>query len=60
LIRPDNAHQPAGTAITVAAADLGNVWVRGGQAGGTKTMWVRAFDGTDWGAWDAFALTTHA
>jgi Ca2+-binding RTX toxin-like protein len=55
---PDNPHQPAGTAITVAAADLGNVWVRGGTAGGSETMWVRAFDGSEWGAWDAFNLST--
>ena len=49
---PGNAHHPAGTAITVAAADLNNVWVRGGQSGGSETMWVRAFDGTDWGPWE--------
>ena len=46
--------------ITVAAADLANVWVRGGQAGGTETMWVRAFDGTDWSGWDSFTFTTLA
>ncbi len=57
---PDNAHQPAGSAITVLAADLANAWVRGGQTSGSETMWVRAFDGTDWGAWDAFTLSTHA
>jgi hypothetical protein len=55
---PTNNHNPANTAITVSAADLGNVWVRGGQSGGTETMWVRAFDGTDWSAWDSFTLTT--
>jgi hypothetical protein len=55
---PSNAHNPANTAITVAASDLSNVWVRGGQTGGSETMWVRAFDGTDWSAWDSFALTT--
>ena len=53
-----NAHNPAGTAITVAASDLGNVWVQGGQTAGSETMWVRAFDGSDWSAWDSFALTT--
>ena len=57
---PGNAHHAAGAAITVAAADLDDVWVRGGQAGGSETMWVRAFDGTDWGAWDAFTFTTVA
>ena len=45
---------PANTAIDVAAADLDNVWVRGGQTAGSETMWVRAFDGTDWSAWDPF------
>ena len=35
---PDNAHHAADTAITVAAADLSNVWVRGGAAGGSETM----------------------
>jgi hypothetical protein len=57
---PDNAHHAAGTNITVAAADLGNVWIRGGQTGGSETMYVRAFDGTDWGAWDSFDFTTIA
>src|SRR5262245_41787894 len=55
---PDNAHHAAGTAIEVAAADLAGVWLRGGTAGGSETMWVRAFDGRDWGAWDAFTLRT--
>jgi hypothetical protein len=55
---PQNSHRPADTAITVAAADLANVWVRGGIADGTETMWVRAFDGTAWGAWDSFSLIT--
>jgi hypothetical protein len=55
---PSNAHHPSGTAITVNAADLANVWVRGGQAAGSETMWVRAFDGTDWSAWDSFVFTT--
>src|SRR4029079_18008337 len=55
---PDNAHHNAGENITVAAADLGNVWVRGGATAGNETMWVRAFDGTDWSAWDSFTLKT--
>src|SRR5262249_4372474 len=56
---PDNEHHAAGTTIEVTAADVGNVWVRGGAFGGSETMWVRAFDGTDWSAWDAFTLTTR-
>ena len=55
---PANAHHPADTTIEVAAADLAGVWLRGGAAAGEETMWVRAFDGTEWGAWDAFTLTS--
>jgi hypothetical protein len=53
-----NAHNSSGVAITVNAADLTNVFVDGGQSGGSETMWVRAFDGTEWSAYDAFTLTT--
>ena len=57
---PDNSHHAADTAITVAASDLNNVWVRGGAAGGSETMWIGAYDGTAWSAWDQFTLTTLA
>ena len=57
---PDNSHHAADTAITVAASDLNNVWVRGGAAGGSETMWIGAYDGTAWSAWDHFTLTTLA
>ena len=39
-------------------SDLGNVWVRGGQVDGSETMWVAAYDGTNWGNWDPFMLWT--
>src|SRR5258705_9558768 len=55
---PGNEHWAANTDITVNAADLANLWVRGGQVAGSETMQVRAFDGTDWSAWDPFTLTT--
>jgi hypothetical protein len=55
---PTNPHHPAGVEIEVAASDLANVWVRGGTAGGSETFWVRVFDGTEWGGWDTFTLTT--
>ncbi|WP_061847631.1 hypothetical protein [Bradyrhizobium sp. DOA1] len=48
----------ANTTLEINAADLSQVWVRGGAAGGSETMWVRAFDGSDWGSWDSFTLTT--
>ena len=53
---PDNPHHAANTAITVAASDLNSVWLRGGQTGVSETMWVRAFDGTDWSDWDSIHI----
>ncbi|CAN7297053.1 hypothetical protein LJR220_001509 [Bradyrhizobium sp. LjRoot220] len=55
---PTNSHWAANTTIEVSASDIGNVWIQGGAATGTETLWVRAFDGTEWGDWDTFALTT--
>ena len=57
---PTNSHVAAGTAVDVAASDLANVWVQGGTAGGSETMYIRAFDGTTWGAWDSFTVTSLA
>lgn len=57
---PDNPHISAGSAITVAACDLNNVWLRGGQAAGSKTMWVCAFDDTDWSVWDSLTYAYRA
>jgi hypothetical protein len=56
----DSAHaqDPSGANITVAAADLGSVQIHGGSVGGSETLWVQAFDGTSWGAWSSFTLTT--
>ncbi len=55
----DVGRRAADTYITIAAADLGTTWVRGGQAVGSEIMWVRAFDGFGWGEWDAFTLTSQ-
>ena len=55
---PDNEHWGANTVITVDAADLTDTWVRGGTATGAETLWVRAFDGSDWGSWDRSPFTT--
>ncbi|MGY4503260.1 hypothetical protein ACVWYH_007217 [Bradyrhizobium sp. GM24.11] len=57
---PMNSHWAANTVIDVAAADVSNVWLSAGATGGTETLWIRAFDGTDWSAWDTFTLTTVA
>jgi hypothetical protein len=48
------------TPLTVAAADLPNVWVGGATTASTDAMWVRAYDGHDWSSWDPFTLTSHA
>ncbi|WP_249142734.1 hypothetical protein [Bradyrhizobium sp. AUGA SZCCT0160] len=48
----------SGTTIDVSAADLGNFWLRTGATTGSETMYVRAFDGTAWGNWDSFTLTS--
>jgi hypothetical protein len=53
-------HHAADTSIVVSAAELASVWIRGGAVPGSETMFVRAFDGYDWGAWDPFTLTTFA
>ena len=53
-----NAHHAADSSIVIMASDLASVWVRGGAATGSETMFVRAFDGTDWSNWDSFRLTT--
>jgi hypothetical protein len=47
----------ANPSLLVSAADLGGVYVGGATRTGTETMYVRAFDGHDWSAWDAFLLT---
>lgn len=60
LIGPNGAVVAAGAALTITAAQLASVQVRGGSAAGSDTMQIRAFDGKDWGAWDSFTVTTTA
>jgi hypothetical protein len=54
-----NGYVAPNTTLEVSASDLASVWVQGGNANGTDSMWVRAFDGHEWGNWDIFTLTTH-
>ena len=54
----DIGQRAANAYVTIAAADLATTWVRAGAAAGSETMWVRAYDGHEWGNWDAFGLTT--
>jgi hypothetical protein len=55
---PGTPQHAANTSITVNAADLNSVTIRGGQVAGSEAMWMRAFDGSDWSTWDAFTFTT--
>lgn len=57
---PSNDHWAANTTISVAATDLETVWFRAGKTAGSETVWVRAFDGKDWGAWAQATFTTQA
>ena len=55
----NGGQRAAGQYFTIAAADLGTVELRAGQAAGTDVMWVRGYDGTAWSAWDPFFLNTN-
>src|SRR5262249_12326776 len=57
---PDNPHHAAGATFTVSAADLANdnVWLHGGQNGGTAVIWQRPNHATDWSPWSMFTVTT--
>jgi len=46
--------QGANVAIDVSAAQLGNTTFQSGS--GTDQLWVRAFDGQDWGDWKSFTV----
>ena len=48
--------QGAGMAIDVTAAQLAQTTFQSGS--GTDDLWVRASDGTDWGAWKEFHVTS--
>jgi hypothetical protein len=53
------AAQPAGQAIDVTPAQLGSATFQGGS-GTTDHLWIRANDGSEWGAWQGFFVTTPA
>ena len=40
------------------SSSLSSVWFQGDPTNSVQTLWVRAYDGEDWGAWDRFTLTT--
>jgi Ca2+-binding RTX toxin-like protein len=49
--------QVAGTALGVLADELDDVTFVTGDAGGTDELWVRAFDGHNWGNWMEFWIS---
>lgn len=57
---PGGGYLADGAYLTVATGDIGSVYIGGAAAAGTDTMYVRAFDGHDWGNWDPFTVTSHA
>ncbi|MEO8442053.1 MAG: PPC domain-containing protein, partial [Betaproteobacteria bacterium] len=48
----------SGSSITVNAANLPNAYYVGGSTAGSETLWVKAFDGQDWGAFTLFTMNT--
>jgi Ca2+-binding RTX toxin-like protein len=50
----------SGSAVTINAADLPNTYYVGGSGLGTETLWVRASDGTAFGAWQTLTASTTA
>jgi len=50
--------QPAQTVLTVNAADLTNTVYAGGSTPGRETLYVQAYDGSDWSAWQSWTEHT--
>lgn len=50
----------ASSGYTITADQLSDVWLRSDSQAGAQNLWVRAYDGTDWGEWDIFTVTTQA
>ena len=45
-------------AVTYVTAYLPGIWFRGDPEASAQPLWVKAFDGTEWGEWESFTLTT--
>jgi len=41
-------------------SDLAGIYVQRDTQASEQTLWARAYDGEEWGAWDSFVLTTEA
>ncbi len=50
--------QGAAVAIPVSAADLANTAYVAGASPGTERVWVRAYDGAAWSAWQSWNMTS--
>ncbi|UGY03026.1 AIDA repeat-containing protein [Bradyrhizobium quebecense] len=48
-------NEPANTEIDVTAAQLSQATYQAGS--GSDQLWIRAYDGTAWGAWQSFNVT---
>src|ERR1043166_5149863 len=53
-----NTPQPYNQTISVTAANLGQLTYVGGNGAGSETLWVRADDGTGFGAWVSWTMST--
>jgi len=42
----------------VTTSGLNDIWFQGDPVASAQTLWLRGFDGQDWGAWDDFVLVT--
>jgi serralysin len=40
--------------------DLSKIWFQGDSSNSSQTLWVKAFDGKEWGAWESFMVTTYS
>jgi len=56
--RVNGVNQAAGVAIPVSAANLALTDYQGGASAGSELVWVRANDGSGWGAWASWNMTT--
>ncbi|MEO8442033.1 MAG: pre-peptidase C-terminal domain-containing protein, partial [Betaproteobacteria bacterium] len=48
----------SGSSMTVSAAQLANVAYVGGSTNGSETLWAKAYDGFEWGAFTTWTMTT--
>jgi hypothetical protein len=58
--RVNGLDQGAGMAIPVSAAQLADTQYVAGVGPGSETVWIRAYDGQAWSAWEDWTMFTHA